>query len=319
MLKTGLGRSTARVLRGEDRKQLMLEKQLPSDRVDVDANIPVLDLTEAPEVVASARSRDRARVRPPANGHATAPQTAIHTTPYRHPASAQESSRPGTASVSVIVPVRNEAENLPYVLNAIPAWVDEIIVVDGHSRDDTVAVARAACPDAKIIQQDGDGKGNAIACGIRAVTSDITVLIDGDGSTDPAEIPRFVSALENGYDVAKGTRFVMGGGSEDITPVRRLGNRILTAVVNRTFGVRYSDLCYGYNAFWTRCVPPAVTDCNGFEVETLMNIRIAVANKKIVEVPSYERHRRSGRSNLHARKDGLRVLRTIIAEWVRPR
>ena len=166
--------------------------------------------------------------------------------------------------------------------------------------------------------QDGKGKGNALACGFRAVTGDITVMLDADGSTDPAEIPRFVAALTNGFDFAKGTRFVTGGGSDDITRMRRLGNWGITSVVNRLWKVRYSDLCYGYNAFWTKSTP-TVGDCSGFEVETLMGIRVANSETKVVEVPSYEANRRSGESNLKAGRDGRRVLRTIIAERIRPR
>jgi hypothetical protein len=83
--------------------------------------------------------------------------------------------------------------------------------------------------------------------------------------------------------------------------------------------VNYSDLCYGYNAFWRRCLPEVSPYCNGFEVETLMNIRAARAGLKIVEVPSFEYDRRHGVSNLNAGKDGMRVLRTIAAERIRPR
>ncbi len=222
-------------------------------------------------------------------------------------------------TVGVVIPTLNEAENLPYVLRRLPAWVNEVIVVDGHSTDDTVAVAKAFRPDVTVIHQDGKGKGNALACGFRAVTSDITVMLDADGSTDPEEIPRFVAALTNGYDFAKGTRFVTGGGSSDITPLRRLGNWGLTTMVNRVWKVRYSDLCYGYNAFWTHQLDSVYARCNGFEVETLMNIRLAESGIRVIEVPSFEANRQHGASHLRAARDGTRVLRTIIAEWIRPR
>ena len=221
-------------------------------------------------------------------------------------------------TVSVVIPTLNEAANLPYVLERLPAWIDEVIIVDGHSTDDTVAVALHHRPDATIVLQNGKGKGNALACGFNRAGCDITVMLDADGSTDPAEIPRFVAGLTNGYDFAKGTRFVTGGGSEDITPMRRLGNWGITTLVNRLWRVHYSDLCYGYNAFWTKSMPP-VADCPGFEVETLMGIRLAASKVKVVEVPSYEGNRLSGRSNLKAGRDGARVFRTIIAEWIRPR
>jgi len=225
---------------------------------------------------------------------------------------------PRRPTISVVIPTLNEAANIGYVLDRLPAMVSEVIVVDGHSTDDTVTVATTIRPDAKIVYQDGMGKGNALACGFRAATGEITVMLDADGSTDPAEIPRFVAALANGYDFAKGTRYMTGGGSVDITPLRSFGNRCLTAIVNRIWHVKYSDLCYGYNAFWTRSLP-TVADCNGFEVETLMNIRIANTKARVIEVPSVEASRRYGTSNLKVGRDGFRVLRTILAEWLRPR
>ena len=222
------------------------------------------------------------------------------------------------ATVSVVIPTLNEAENLPSVLDRLPPGVHEVVIVDGRSTDDTVVVARRCRPDAMIVEQSGKGKGNALTCGFWAATGDIIVMLDADGSTDPGEIPRFVAALLSGADFAKGSRFLTGGGSSDITAIRRLGNRVLSSTVNKLWRVNYSDLCYGYNAFWRRCLPFIAPDCNGFEVETLMNIRAARANLLIHEVPSFEYDRRFGVSNLSAHRDGIRVLRTIVAERVRP-
>jgi glycosyltransferase involved in cell wall biosynthesis len=220
--------------------------------------------------------------------------------------------------VSVVVPTLNEAENLPHVFERMPPAVAEVILVDGHSTDGTVAIAKKLWPSVVALQQSGKGKGNALACGFCVATGDIIVMLDADGSTDPEEIPRFVGALLAGADFAKGTRFIAGGGSEDITRVRRVGNWGLAKVVNGIWGGRYSDLCYGYNAFWRRCLPFIIPDCEGFEVETLINIRAARAGLRIYEVPSFEHHRRHGESKLSARRDGMRVLRTIVAERVRP-
>lgn len=223
------------------------------------------------------------------------------------------------ARVTVVVPTLNEAENLPHVLGRIPREIYELILVDGGSKDDTVAVAQRLWPNLVVLHQTGKkGKGQALAQGFAAATGDIIVMLDADGSTDPEEIPRYVGALLTGADFAKGTRFVTGGGSDDITPLRRAGNRVLSGVVNRLWGTDYSDLCYGYNAFWARHLPVVQPDCRGFEVETLINIRLAQSDLKVVEVPSYERNRLHGVSNLNARRDGVRVLRTILAERVRP-
>jgi glycosyltransferase involved in cell wall biosynthesis len=216
--------------------------------------------------------------------------------------------------VSVVIPALNEAENLPHVLPRLPDGLHEVIVVDGHSTDGTAEVARRLRPDVRIVAQPGRGKGNALAAGFAAATGDIFVTLDADGSTDAAEIPRFVAALCNGADFVKGSRFAQGGASSDITLTRRLGNWGLNTLVNVLYGTSYTDLCYGYNAFWARCLPYMRVDCDGFEVETLINVRIAKGGLVIHEVPSYERDRIHGRSNLHAVRDGSRVLRTIALE-----
>ncbi len=216
--------------------------------------------------------------------------------------------------VSVVVPAMNEAENLPHVFATLPRWVDEVVLVDGNSTDDTVAVARRLRPGLRVVSQRGKGKGNALAEGFAACTGDIIVMIDADGSTDGREIIRFVGALVAGADYAKGSRFANGGGSDDITPIRRLGNFVLSTMVNRLYGTRYTDLCYGYNAFWARHLDALGLDCDGFEIETLMNIRAAKAGLRIHEIPSHERNRIHGASNLRAVRDGWRVLKTIIRE-----
>ena len=236
--------------------------------------------------------------------------------------------------VSVVIPTLNEARNLPHVFSALPSSIYEVIVVDGHSLDGTLAVVRELRPDARIVMQTRSGKGNALACGCAAATGDIIAMIDADGSTDAGEIPSFVSVLLDGADFAKGTRFATTGGSEDITRLRALGNRMLTGMVNRLYGTKYSDLCYGFNVFWQKHLsvlgfdamvisPADESEClwgDGFEIETLINIRIATAGLVVAEVPSFERSRIHGVSNLSAFSDGKRVLRTILYErFIAPR
>lgn len=231
--------------------------------------------------------------------------------------------------VSVVVPTLNEERNLPAVFAALPLEA-EVIVVDGGSVDRTVDVARELRPNAKIIQQTRKGKGNALACGFAAATGDVIVMIDADGSTDPNEIPRFIEAITDGADFAKGSRFRTGGHSDDITPLRRLGNYGLNGLVNVLMGTSFTDMCYGYNAFrrdvlndldLPRLDLPAPASGaklwgDGFEIETLINMRVAAAGHKIAEVPSIEAPRQYGESNLNAVSDGLRVLRTIMTEFV---
>ncbi|MEU8245964.1 glycosyltransferase family 2 protein [Nonomuraea sp. NPDC048916] len=219
--------------------------------------------------------------------------------------------------MSVVVPAMNEAENLPHVFATLPQWIDEIVLVDGNSVDDTVAVAKRLRPNVKVVTQTGRGKGDALAAGFAACTSDIIVMIDADGSTDGHEIITFVGALVTGADFVKGSRYAAGGGSDDLTFNRRFGNKLLTSLVNVMYGTQYTDLCYGYNAFWARHLDVLDLDCDGFEVETLMNVRAAKGGLKVHEVPSHERCRIHGESNLRAVRDGIRVLKTILREWRR--
>ena len=227
--------------------------------------------------------------------------------------------------VSVVIPTYNEAKNLPYVFSRLPADLHEVIVVDGRSVDGTIEVARSLRPDVRIVLQTRVGKGNAVACGFAHATGDIIVMLDADGSADPQEIPRFVAALTDGADFAKGTRFAVGGGSTDITRVRAWGNRCLNRTANLLYGTRYTDLCYGYNAFWSRCLTALELDPrprqsvakawgDGFEIETLINTRVAKAGLRITEVPSFESPRLHGLSNLYTWRDGCRVLRALLVE-----
>ena len=157
------------------------------------------------------------------------------------------------AAVSVIVPSLDEAQNLEEVLPKIPEQY-ELIIVEGARFHRTSELVRSLRPDARVIEQTRYGKGNAVACGFAAATGDIIVMLDADGSADPAEIPRFVQAISDGAMFAKGTRS-RGGGSDDITHLRNAGNVGLTLLTNLMFGVRYTDLCYGYNALHPRSAP----------------------------------------------------------------
>lgn len=219
------------------------------------------------------------------------------------------------ATVSVIIPAMNEAANLPHVFASLPAWIHEVVLVDGRSADDTVAVARRLLPDVKIVTQGGAGKGDALLAGFAASTGDIIVAIDADGSTDGREITRFVAALVAGADFVKGSRFASGGGSDDLTWMRSVGNRFLGNLVNCLFGTRYTDLCYGFNAFWARHLETLALDCPGFEIETVMNIRAGEAGLRVHEVPSFEHPRVHGASNLHIAVDGWRIAKVIVREW----
>ena len=247
-------------------------------------------------------------------------------------------------SVSVVIPALNEAENLPGVLARLPIDVHEVVLVDGNSTDDTVAVARAGHASIRIVRQHARGKGAALAAGLLAARGDIVVMIDADGSMDPAEIPALVGALVAGADVAKGSRYVVGGGSDDLTKLRGLGNRLLTYFGRLLYRQRWSELCYGFAAFWSDVIPRLELEAiaggptreltpeeelaeliapptkaplgygHGFEIEAILFTRSARAGLRVTEVASWEYERQYGASKLNTFRDGWRVLHALIKE-----
>ena len=216
--------------------------------------------------------------------------------------------------VSVVIPTLNEAENLPLVLPRIPPWVHEVVLVDGGSTDDTISIAQELCDKVRVVVDERKGKGVALRRGFEECRGEIIVMIDADGSMDPHEIVGQVGLLLAGADIVKGSRFSQGAGSADIDTLRRMGNFFFTKLVTLRFGSRYTDLCYGYAAFWADVLPLLDLDADGFEIETMMNVRSLRADLTIVEAPSYEYERANGLSNLHTFRDGFRVLRTIGRE-----
>jgi glycosyltransferase involved in cell wall biosynthesis len=238
----------------------------------------------------------------------------VHIASHSHVPSDLPAAASSDPRVSILIPALNEARNIPHVFSRLPDDVFEVVLVDGGSVDETVEVARSLRPHVRVVQQDGRGKGNAIACGLAACEGEIVVLLDADGSTDAGEIPRFVEALKSGADFAKGSRFMSGGGSSDITALRRTGNRVLCTLVNLLYGTRYTDLCYGFNAFWRSSLLRVQVDCDGFEVESLLSVRASKLGLATIEVPSYESCRIHGESNLRTLPDGCQVLKTILRE-----
>lgn len=249
-------------------------------------------------------------------------------------------SHPPAPRVSVVIPTLNEEQNIAWVLRRLPPDMHEVILVDGRSTDRTIEVARGVRPDLRVVSQPARGKGAALALGLAEVTGDIAVMIDADGSMDPAEISALVGALTAGADVVKGSRLAAGGGSTDLTLVRRLGNWALTFLANRLYHRNWRELCYGYAAFWTDVLPhlgvaeigsPNGLDRrshkqengttrrqihygHGFEIEAILFCRSARLGIRVAEVFSFEHERRFGQSNLATWRDGWRVLTAIVRE-----
>lgn len=220
--------------------------------------------------------------------------------------------------VSLIIPTLNEEKNLPLLLPYIPMdMVDEVILVDGMSKDHTIEVAKSLLPSIRVIVEEKKGKGSAMRRGYAESIGDIIVVMDADGSHDPREIPRFVQALLEGADFVKGSRFNPAGGTTDMPRLRIVGNWGLTMLVNILFTQHFTDLCYGYHAFWRHCLEYINLEyVDGFEIDTSIYLQAVRNHLKVVEVPSFEGLRFYGWGKLQTFPDGARVLRTIFQEWI---
>jgi glycosyltransferase involved in cell wall biosynthesis len=225
----------------------------------------------------------------------------------------------GKATISVVIPAKNEARNISWVLHRIPAWIDEVVLVDGQSIDETIEVARRVRADIVVVEQHSRGKGLALQAGFAAATGDIVVMLDADGSMDPAEIDRYVALLASGFDFVKGSRFMAGASSVDITWLRRIGNNFLLYLANAIYRTRFTDLCYGFCAFRRELLDRLALTAAGFEIESQLVARACINDLRITEVPSLELSRRYGQSNLRTFRDGQRVLWTLLKEAYRPR
>lgn len=213
--------------------------------------------------------------------------------------------------ISILIPTLNEAKNLPIVLKSLPKYVDEVIVIDGYSKDQTDKIAKKA--GCKVIY-DKKGKGSALRLGLKKAKGDIIVMMDADCSHLSSEIVLLISGILAGYDICMGSRFIQGGGSDDISLIRVIGNKIFVHTVNLLWGTNYTDLCYGYRSFTKDAIKKLDLSEDGFGIETEISIQSAKKKIRILEVPSFEKHRQSGEGKLRTIIDGWRIAKTILKE-----
>ncbi|MDY6766005.1 MAG: glycosyltransferase family 2 protein, partial [Candidatus Nanohaloarchaea archaeon] len=187
--------------------------------------------------------------------------------------------------VSIVIPTLNEEENLPRVLQNVEAEMGdrpetfEIIVVDGYSEDGTVGVAEDhGC---QVIMDEG-GKGTALRKGIEAAKGDIIVTMDADLSHKASELGLLIEGIDAGYDVCMGSRFIQGGGTNDMPLHRYLGNRVFVGLVNLFWGTNFTDLCYGYRSFRREPFQELVLDATGFDIEAELSIKAAKNGMRIL-------------------------------------
>lgn len=232
---------------------------------------------------------------------------------------ANRAASSNASEIGIVIPTRNEEGNLGDVLGELrEIGYENVLVIDGDSEDRTREIAKEY--GVRVVFQEGNGKGSAIRQVFNNgyVDADAVLLMDADGSMRASEIPSFLEALASGADIVKGSRFMKDGYTYDMNLLRRFGNFIFLSLVNLFWSTRYTDICYGFGVFTKDAVKeiaPVLKSAN-FEIETEIFIKAKKLGLKVVEVPSVELRRKCGKSNLNAFRDGFRILRTIIREFI---
>jgi len=217
--------------------------------------------------------------------------------------------------VSVLICALNEEKNLPFLLPGLPSLVDEVILVDGHSTDNTVDIAKELRPDILVFYQPGKGKDIAMQYGFSKATGDIIVTMDADGSTDPSELPRLLKPLINGFHFSKGSRLASRR-PEGMMPHRWLGNKLLAFLTNLLYGTNFTDVCCGYNAFWRKAFAAIDFSTGAFNYEPVIIVKAKKAGLNIAEVSCHDKGRITGTTKLPGLSQGLKAIKAILKERI---
>ncbi len=220
----------------------------------------------------------------------------------------------GRHRISIIMPTRNEEANIHPVLAWAAPYGDELLVVDGHSTDATRDIATEY--GARVLLDNGLGKGDAIRVGIHAATGDILVFIDADGSHDPRDIPALVQPIvDDVADHVSGSRML--GGSDELHAtihqfVRLMGSQIITLSVNYALGVRLTDCQNGFRAIRREVALALDLQEQITTIEQEMIIKTVRSGYRLVEVPTHEYVRANGESNFRVQD----VWPTYVRSWL---
>jgi dolichol-phosphate mannosyltransferase len=207
---------------------------------------------------------------------------------------------PGGRLISVVVPTLDEEATIGKVLADVRPYADELLVVDGHSRDRTRQVAESL--GVRVVGHEGKGKGSAIRRGLEVAAHPVVVFIDGDGSHEPSDIPRLVEPIHRGEaDLVIGSR--MTGGSDELFSdaaelVRLTGSMIINLAINYRWNVRLSDTQNGFRAVRREVARSLGLVEERTTIEQEMVMEALRAGHRVVNVSSHEYRRQGGESKV---------------------
>jgi len=216
--------------------------------------------------------------------------------------------------VSLVIPTRNEASSLERTVREIPAGsVDEIIVSDGHSTDGTLEVARSLGCIAII--QEGKGYGLGIRTGIKKAKGDVIIIMDADGSANPADIPKLVQKVKEGYDVGWASRYINRGKTADDTWLRYFGNKFFTFLTGFIHGLKVADILYMFAAFRKEIIDKIELESPGFEFCIELPVKAHKIGARFGEVSCIERKRMGDETKVNDLIDGYKILKSILKKY----
>jgi dolichol-phosphate mannosyltransferase len=209
------------------------------------------------------------------------------------------STTPGSR-VTVVVPARDEEGLIGEIIDAVRPSCDEVLVVDGHSRDRTREIA--AAHGARVVLDHGKGKGEALRLALEEATGDIVVFIDADGSHDPRDIPALVAPIAAGQsDLVIGSRG--RGGSDELHGtfeqlIRYIGSQIIMLGINYRWNVRLTDSQNGFRAIRRDVGRRLGLTSNLTTIEQEMMMKALKQGYRVSEIASHEYERKWGTSKV---------------------
>ena len=218
-------------------------------------------------------------------------------------------------STAIIILTLDEIDGVKAIVPKLNKdWAEEIIFVDGGSKDGTIEEAKKL--GFEVIHQNNRGEGNACRIGVQKTNSDFIMFFSPDGNDEPEEIPKMINKISEGFDIVHISRFGKHSESRDAGPIDRFGNRMFTFLVNVFFGGHYSDALNGFRIIRRDIMLKLKTDAQYLNIEQQICIRAAKKNLKVFEIDGREPKRIGGERKMKPIPTGVSLSAQIIKEYI---